>query len=264
MKRTVLFALVAVAFVAGTTSMSLAKVATGAGISAPGSAHNFTDNIRDSKTDNFINENGVDGWNAGRSEICRVCHAPHDHGRDYANNGPLWNHSLSQETYIPYASATFDATFEDAGKQPTGSSKLCLACHDGSVALDTFDKYAGTTGKDLVGAGYSAGFKIPKMSTANDLTGTHPISIKYDDALITKDGSLLDPTATIFKNGTSAFNIDKYLEGGTVLQCSTCHDVHDSPSAVVVGTHLLRAPMKGDSGNVNGNASALCLSCHQK
>jgi len=62
------------------------------------------------------------------SMACQYCHTPH-----MALSGtPLWNHKLSDRTYEIYWSTSLDANVG----QPTGSSKLCLSCHDGTVALD--------------------------------------------------------------------------------------------------------------------------------
>lgn len=267
MKKIFVAAAVA-ALVAGGAAVAMANVATGTGISTKGSAHNFADNIKNNNA--AVSETGAGGWNSKRAEICRVCHTPHDHANSFASQGPLWNRSSSSVNYTPYDSASLDAT--DVG-QPNGNSKLCLSCHDGSLALDTFDKYSapGTAGLDLTGAGYSNGFQVPNFGKDNtaagdntDLTGTHPISFVYNTALATLDGSLHDPETATFIQGAANNEVKKFLGAGGTLECSTCHDVHDSPGNVIVGTHLLRAPMKGDTGNSNGKASALCLSCHNK
>jgi len=50
------------------------------------------------------------------------------------------------------------------------------------------------------------------------------------------------------------------LEGG-VLQCSSCHDVHDQPGESIPGTHLLRVAQTAAQG---GTPSGLCLTCHIK
>src|SRR4051794_13053211 len=63
---------------------------------------------------------------ATESEVCLFCHTPHR-----AGELPLWNHFLSSATYTPYSSSTIRATVG----QPSGASKLCLSCHDGTVAL---------------------------------------------------------------------------------------------------------------------------------
>ncbi|MBW6493590.1 MAG: hypothetical protein K0B16_03345 [Burkholderiaceae bacterium] len=70
-------------------------------------------------------------WN-GRKEICRVCHVPHDHGQ---------------------------------AAQPDGTAKLCLGCHDGTVGIDTFDRYAG--GSCFMDDDYNPLFKVPGFTRAN-------------------------------------------------------------------------------------------------
>ena len=62
------------------------------------------------------------------TEICIFCHTPHN-----ANPAvPLWNHTMSTGVnYQPYTSTTLAA----AVGVPTGSTKLCLSCHDGTVAI---------------------------------------------------------------------------------------------------------------------------------
>ena len=82
-----------------------------------------------------------------------------------------------------------DALHRDAVVgQPSGASKLCLSCHDGVTALDSF---AGATGTTLIGTiGTGAG------DLTTDLSSSHPISFTYDDALATTDGSLHPPTTT--------------------------------------------------------------------
>ncbi len=218
----------------------------GLGISNPGSPHNFADDIGVAELP------GSGGWNA-REEICRVCHVPHDHNNAarYGDNGLLWNHAVSSATYQMYSSPSLDGTIASA---PTGFSKLCLGCHDGTVGIDTFDKYAGGTVHIY---DYDAGFQIPgaiyQQGGVLDMGSTHPISIVYDE---TADTELQPKTAPMGGSGTIA----DVLEGGTTVQCSTCHDVHDAPGESVPGTHLLRVGQKASQGQ----ASGLCLSCHIK
>jgi hypothetical protein len=61
------------------------------------------------------------------TEVCMFCHTPHKAARE----APLWNRYSSGATYAPYTSTTVKAAIG----QPTGASKLCLSCHDGTVAL---------------------------------------------------------------------------------------------------------------------------------
>ncbi len=215
----------------------------GTGIATTGSPHNFTDDVGANELP------GSGGWN-GREEICRVCHVPHDHDRAtrYGDVGLLWNHAMSSATYTMYSSSTLDGSI---ASQPTGISKMCLGCHDGTVGVDTFDKYAGGT---VFIQDYNADYRIPGGNEyAGDLGNTHPISIVYDETL---DVNLQPKTAAMGGSGT----IEDVLEGGNTVQCSSCHDVHDQPGESVAGTHLLRVNQKASTGT----ASGLCLTCHIK
>ncbi len=221
---------------------ALAAQAPGTGIGTPGSPHNFVDNI------GFAETPSVGGWNV-REELCRVCHVPHDHDRAqrFGDNGLLWNHALSSATYTMYTSATLDGT---TASQPTGYSKLCLGCHDGTVGIDTFDKYPGGT---VFMDDYNNNFLMPGPSYNFNFNSTHPISVVYDETL---DPNLLPKNTPFGTSGT----IEDVLEGGSVVQCSSCHDVHDQAGEVVPFTHLLRVEQRASFGSPSG----LCLSCHIK
>ena len=120
---------------------------------------------------------------------------------------------------------------------PGSRSKLCLSCHDGTVALDSFGGYTGTTnyitGNALIGT---------------DLSNDHPVSFTYDSSLATTDGGLYDPTTA---NSGLGGTIDADLLFNTQLECSSCHDAHNSAGVA----NLL---VKANSG------SALCMTCHNK
>lgn len=187
------------------------------------------------------------GWSGG--QICVVCHTPHN-ANTSVTAAPLWNHAVTAKSFALYSSPTLTAVVA----QPDGSSKLCVSCHDGTVAIDSFGGATGTnfmTGADAVGKG------------PQDLTDDHPISFTYDAALATADGSLFDPavkTVTIGTGGTKT-------KTGTVaalmlysgkLQCASCHDVHNTFTAnngTGGGAPLLRVSKAG---------SALCVTCHDK
>ena len=62
------------------------------------------------------------------SQICIFCHIPHQQAPAARY---LWNRSDPANAYIPYFSSTLKA---DVG-QPTGASRMCLSCHDGTIAL---------------------------------------------------------------------------------------------------------------------------------
>ncbi len=180
-------------------------------------------------------------------EICRICHSPHDHHVTAQNylEGLLWNHTMSSATYTMYDNTMTGTQFLDGAvdAQPTGTAKMCLACHDGTVAVDSYENHAGGT---YVLPTYA---EIPGFADGanRDLRGTHPISIVYDDVA---DGWLKPVTAPMGGSGT----IGDVLENNKV-QCMSCHDVHDAPIEAISGTPLLRVT---DAG------SAICLACHVK
>ena len=178
-----------------------------------------------------------DSWSGG--QICVACHAPHNTSTA-VTAAPLWNHALSTQTYTLYSTSTLNST----PGQPAGVSKLCLSCHDGTVAVNSF---GGATGSTFVTGNENLGI---------DLSNDHPIGITYDAALVTADGAL-NPTSTAVtigsggktRVGTIATNM---LYAGK-LECSSCHDVHNTFTAA--STKLLK---------VTSAASALCTTCHSK
>ena len=170
-------------------------------------------------------------WSGG--EICIACHTPHN-GDLTVPGAPLWSHEVSTATFTVYVGGgTMDATVG----QPSAQSLLCLSCHDGTVALDS---YGGTTGTTFLTA-LDDGF------VGTDLSNDHPISFTYDDNLATTDGALHDPLTA---NSGLGGSIDEDLLFGGRVQCASCHDVHGTGN-----TYLLR---------IDNAGSALCLTCHNK
>lgn len=173
-------------------------------------------------------------WNSSK-EICVVCHTPHSATSTIA---PLWNHALTTTNFSKYTSPTLDATIG----APSDSSKACLSCHDGTVALGSF---GGKTGSKKIEDYYNLGTK---------LDDDHPVSFTYDTSLATKDGGLNDPSSkTVSSLGGKTIK-DGMLIGGKV-ECGTCHDVHSGRGDSNTGGYLLV---------VNNSGSALCLTCHNK
>ncbi len=180
------------------------------------------------------------------SETCRLCHTPHN---AIANVTPLWNHQLSSAAYTVYSSSTLDASMG----QPSGESKLCLSCHDGTVALDNIGGH--TSGSFMIVARYNLG---------TNLSSHHPISFAYNSALATAYGQMADPsTAPSGLGGT----IDQdFLQDGK-MQCSSCHDVHVDRKTdnTCNGCHFVNGfTTQSLSIRVSNDNSALCLTCHKK
>lgn len=189
------------------------------------------------------------GGGPAAARKCVLCHTPHN---SIAGEQPLWNHTLSitDHTGALYSSDTLNAS----PGLPDGTSKLCLSCHDGSVAVDDFGGRTGPFGYYLGGN---------KAIGSDGLTNDHPISFVYEQSRSNGDEGLrdsLDPGysvtvgATKSKSGTLAAML---LDASGKLQCNSCHDVHNNYTVGggVSGNKLLRITMAG---------SALCLTCHTK
>lgn len=176
-------------------------------------------------------------------QICVVCHAPHNVATPVIP--PLWNHEITIATYIVYDSPTLDA---GPLGQPSGSSLLCLSCHDGTVAVDSF---GGATGTQFISGPANLG---------TDLSNDHPISFTYDTALQTTDGGLWDPATTNVTIGSGAFTrtgtIQDVMLQADQLQCASCHDVHNDFVAGGIGGDPLLL--------ISKTSSAICLACHNK
>jgi predicted CXXCH cytochrome family protein len=162
--------------------------------------------------------------------VCDFCHISHSP----VNNKGLWNRSDSQAVYIPYSSSTAVAN----PGQPTGTSVMCLSCHDGTIALGKVVS-RGTAFQMAAGAG---GRMPPgKGLQGTDLSDDHPISFRYSSVLASQNGELAMPG-----NISNQLPLDRNGE----LQCTTCHDAHDSPYE-----KLLRMSNVG---------SQICVECHKE
>jgi predicted CXXCH cytochrome family protein len=164
--------------------------------------------------------------NAAAIGLCVYCHAPHRAGQTRA----LWNRELSAASYDPYQSSTLHVSLG----QPTGSSRLCLSCHDGTLAL----------GHVLHAPGQAIDPLPPvqgRVRLGTDLRDDHPVSFVYDSALASANGELNPPSSL-----TGPVKLDRNSE----VQCTSCHDPHtDANPKFLVGS--------------NRNA-ALCVACHAK
>jgi len=164
---------------------------------------------------------------ATETEICIFCHAPHN----ALPLRPLWNRALPTSAYKIYTSNSLKAL----PGQPTGDSKLCLSCHDGTIALGSVNSRTQTI---QMASGITT---LPpgKTNLGTDLSDDHPISFVYDSTLVTKNPKLKDP---------SVLPPTVRLDGDQNLQCTTCHDAHNDQW----GNFLVMS---------NAN-SELCNTCH--
>jgi predicted CXXCH cytochrome family protein len=164
---------------------------------------------------------------SSETEICIFCHAPHTTG----GPAPLWNHQMPATAYTPYNSPTLKARVG----QPTGSSKLCLSCHDGTVALGLVGNRAAPIPMKQGAIAMPPG----RSRIGTDLSSHHPISFTYDSGLVTAQGELRDPMT---------LDREVRLDSQRQVQCTSCHDPHNDQ----YGNFLVK----------DNTASALCVECH--
>ncbi|MEE9295217.1 MAG: cytochrome c3 family protein [Phycisphaerae bacterium] len=169
--------------------------------------------IEGSKHD-FSNE----AWS--KDDTCGACHVPHR--QQIPKAAPLWD---------PDADLT--RTF-GAGKTPTnlpgGGTRMCIRCHDGTIAKDTLP------------AAKRERFvykQHPGLFSSGHQTSDHPVGIEYPQF-----DKGFRPMTSVLASGTVI------LPDGRV-ECISCHDPHNQAG----NDHML----------VRSNArSALCLTCHEK
>ena len=181
-------------------------------------------------------------WGGG--QVCVACHTPHN-SIAAASNAPLWNHTVTNTAYTLYASSSLTATMAP----PTVGDKLCLSCHDGTVAVDS---YRGSLGMPTP-PGSTLISSANKIGT--DLNVHHPSSFIYDTVLANANGSLWDPASKVVTVGSGAQqktgSISTVMLSGNQVQCSSCHDVHNTYTATT--KNLLKVSM---------SRSAMCFVCH--
>ena len=167
--------------------------------------------------------------------LCLFCHTPHNAKPAV----PLWNHKLSEGyTYQLYQSLTLKAVVPQP--QSGDSSKLCLSCHDGTVALG-----------DSVNNGLipfqnvPMDQKLPASSPSNlagpglNLADDHPFSFAPDPAV--NNQIRLPATGDQVK-----------LDHQGRMQCTSCHDPHNEYVDPVENRFLVK----------NNSAAAICATCH--
>jgi predicted CXXCH cytochrome family protein len=199
------------------------------------------------------------------NEICKPCHTPHNAIAPELT-GRIWAHELSTATYTLHGSSVtglgtrLDNTRAGGQADMDSATRLCLSCHDGSVALDSFMGKTGPVTGNTIGQEYPAG----GGDLGTDLSNDHPVGLSHVYKEETKHGSysykpIADAKAAGIRfvtQSTTRTYVDQ--DGATVtkanesISCISCHDVHNGAGFT---TGLLR---------MDNAASSMCLACHNK
>lgn len=167
------------------------------------------------------------------SGACLYCHAPHS---GVGGMTPLWNQTLSSQTYTPYTSSTFA---QKGNTQPPlgADSSLCLSCHDGTVAPGQTVAYKQVP---------MSGHMNPADVFGTNLRSSHPFSLVLPIkdapdlvASLVSQGKTADPTGAV-----------KLVKGN--VECTTCHNAHVQAIDPISMNFLVRDSSSGQ----------MCLACH--
>ncbi|MCB0729635.1 MAG: cytochrome c3 family protein [Ignavibacteriae bacterium] len=164
-------------------------------------------------------------FHTDNKENCKICHVS---SNEINYETPIWTNEKTENYYIPYSSSTLDANIG----QPSGVTKMCLSCHDGTIAVDDQGGNANFTHKVL----------------SSEMNSNHPVSFVYNSFLAQKDGELYDPQTTSSGLG-STIEADLLIDGK--LECISCHNPHKEMN----NSSMLK---------ISNLKSKLCLTCHIK
>jgi len=236
----------------------------------------------------FVKNGGT--WNKS-GEMCLPCHIPHlstgtssfttykaGVGNVDSNQNllgaPLWNHQLSALDSGTYTLFTSWVTTSSIANGVTNSSsaaatpikgnvdqntKLCLGCHDGTVALSSFNvPYGETKGDGTTTMNTFASFAV--KGAGNDLTATHPIGDAATWVYPTDTTKFVDPS---YRDAAGIMPLRPMATGALAVGCSSCHDPHNTAGNndfLWVANNVPGTTVDGRS--VSG--SVLCENCHKK
>jgi len=178
------------------------------------------------------------------TEICKFCHVPHNP----LANTPLWGHALSQVSRYDVPEVRSGRSSHTPAPQPDGASRLCLSCHDGTVALGEMANRAERI--PMAGADHLAPGRPGFLGT--DLSGSHPVSFVVPDG----DQGSEEPGFDIGLRPLSAIRQDPdvRLDRDGKMQCTTCHDPHSD---------RFYRPGEVPRFWVKPSFEEVCLTCHE-
>lgn len=221
---------------------------------------------------------GTATWNQSQ-QICLPCHIPHSATLKDSNGqllgGPLWNHTLSAtatytlfQSYVTTSTITNGVT-QSATAAPTlttgnvdQNTKLCLSCHDGTVALDSFISLPhGLAGTMKAGTGttFIASWADKTKGTGNDLSTNHPIGQAAVWTYPTPS-YMVDPS---LRDAKGIMPLRPMANGQLAVGCTSCHEPHNRNG----NADFLWVNNSGPGTTVDGRSvsgSTLCMNCHIK
>lgn len=176
------------------------------------------------------------------TQVCKFCHVPHT----AVVPEPLWGHRLSETAAYAVPNVSDGGKTARPAPQPDGASRLCLSCHDGTVALGDMGRHGKVT---MTGAQRLSAGRPGFLGT--DLSGSHPISIPMPST----DPGVEDARDVGLRPASAlAAEHEVRLDRNGKIQCTTCHDPHSDRNYV---------PGRVPRFWVKSTVDDVCLACHQ-
>ena len=203
---------------------------------------------------------------ATEARVCIFCHVAHGGGPGMTSRPDAGDRGR------PYESSTM----QNRVATPTGTTRMCLSCHDGTIAV-------GQTRKGRIEMrGTEGDGRIPSSRASNvgtDLRRTHPVSFAPASSSRTSSVRAHLPRAREVR-----------LDARGEVQCTSCHDPHSEFGGTPEGKFLVRrtanselcatchdtsplsahasataqfGPAEGNTGGYQNVADAGCRACHQ-
>jgi hypothetical protein len=252
-------------------AVAILGLAAGAAYAGAGAGTGVLDSVHDMR--NAATVGAIDA--GGNDRVCAFCHTPHHAQLNVSVDDyyPLWSRALDTNTFTAYASATINAA-DYAADIAIGPTRLCMSCHDGSIAPDQHYGVAGTKAPLTDDSYGKAGVGSLVGGVGSGLTNDHPVGFNYtavaagpslntDDTVVptadaTKDAYIRTATGNtlVFKTNPG-ISVQSRLFQDQYMTCATCHDVHNKKnvSSGETANYLVLGEQKD---------SALCLTCHVK
>jgi len=254
-------------------------------------------------------------------QICKPCHTPHN--ANVSLTGRIWAHSLSTASYKYHGGSvsngsnlsgttgwnTDTSTSMDAAtgtltqSDLDSATRLCLGCHDGTVALDSFrGKDNGSTGASInqyrddskmynpnLGGSTAADGTITNTNVGDgvaDLSNDHPVGFR---ALVIEGNASTDTSGavteyrykpiTYITNSGLKLAVSPYAVGVQQTFQSSAPSNKDQAGNTLSGNYysvscvschnvhnqgLGNAPEERGLLRISNEGSQLCLTCHNK
>lgn len=176
------------------------------------------------------------------TEICKFCHVPHSP----VVAEPLWGHALSSAAQYRTPALSRRGGASEAAPQPDGASRLCLSCHDGTVAIGNVHGSGGSI--RMSGSGRMTAARPGYIGT--DLSGSHPVSLVVPEVAQAAEAADMGTRPRSIIEALGQVRLDRSGK----IQCTTCHDPHSDSNF-----------REGETPHfwVKPSVSEVCVACHE-